>query len=305
MHADYKTYSQFLSEKFPDYGKIQKIGVSVGYSCPNRDGTIGRGGCAYCNNASFFPDYESKTEESYATHEDEIARTLELGKRFFARKYPAMKYLAYFQSYTNTHGASVDTLMRLYERAAKVEDVVGLVIGTRPDCVPDELLDKLAEMNSTVCPVLLEFGAESSHNSTLDAVNRCHHWETTVDAVHRAAERKLSVGLHFIMGLPGETRQMMLETVHRSVELPVETLKFHQLQIIEGTRFADMWRQNPDYFDLFTPEAYAALCREIISIVSPTGIAVERFVSQAPDNLLIAPRWGLKNYQFVNLLGKI
>lgn len=296
MPVSFKTYSDFLSEKFPGLGKIQKIGVSTGFSCPNRDGTIGKGGCAYCNNASFAPEY------SLHKPADRIAETLEKGKDFFKRKYPEMKYLAYFQSYTNTHGTSAAELMEIYRKACAVEDVVGLVIGTRPDCLPDELLALLAEMNRKECPVLMEFGAESSHNDTLEKINRCHTWETTVNAVLRCNEAGLSTGLHFIMGLPGESEEMMLETVRRASELPVETLKFHQLQIIKGTRFENIYHYTPEYFNLFTPERYADLCLKIIDLLSPTDIAVERFVSQAPEGMLVAPRWGLKNYQFTNLL---
>lgn len=297
MHTGYKTYSQFLAEKFPEHGKIQKIGVSIKSGCPNRDGTIGRGGCAYCNNASFTPDYQLGADSA-----GDIVRTLEKGKQFFARKYPEMSFLAYFQSYTNTHGASIDKLLEMYRSAAGVEGVIGVIIGTRPDCVGQDLLEELARINEKEFPVMLEFGAESSHNETLTAVNRCHTWETTVDTVSRCSQRGLSTGLHFIMGLPGETEDMMLETVRRAVSLPVDTLKFHQLQIIKGTRFAQIYQMNPEHFNLFTPESYAALCRKIIDIVAPTGIAIERFVSQAPDDLLIAPRWGLKNYQFAHLL---
>ena len=299
MPADYKTYSQFLAERFPGIGKIQKIGVTTGFSCPNRDGTIGTGGCAYCNNASFSPDYINT-----ANRDTDIVSTLEEGKAFFARKYPSMKFLAYFQSYTNTHGTSEAELMNIYREAASVKDVIGLIIGTRPDCVPDSLLDRLAEMNRNECQVMLEFGAESSHDATLMSVNRCHTWQTTIDAVNRATSRGLSVGLHFIMGLPGEDEGMMLQTVERAVKLPIHTLKFHQLQIIKGTRFAEVFSTTPEYFNLFTPETYAALCRKIIAKVSPTGIAIERFVSQAPENMLIAPIWGLKNYQFTNILNR-
>ena len=297
MPANYRTYSDFLSAKFPDCVKVQKIGVTTGYSCPNRDGTIGRGGCAYCNNDSFSPDYTRDSEKG-----QRIIEMLERGKKFFARKYPMMKYLAYFQSYTNTHGDSPQRLMNLYREAANVDDVVGLVIGTRPDCVPDDLLDLLAEMNSSICPVFLEFGAESTHDATLNAINRCHTWQTTRDAVERCSCRGLTSGLHFIMGLPGETENMMLESVREAVKLPIETLKFHQLQIIRNTRFEKEYAENPDKFELFTPERYANLCRRIISIVAPSGIAIERFVSQSPDDLLIAPRWGIKNYQFTNML---
>lgn len=295
MPYDYKTYSEYLAEKFPGQGKIQKIGITTGFSCPNRDGTIGRGGCAYCNNASFSPEYIGNAN---------LLTTLEKGKAFFARKYQNMKYLAYFQSYTNTHGASENTLLEMYRQAAAVEDVIGIVIGTRPDCLPDSLLEQLADINANEYPVILEFGAESSHNQTLEAVNRCHTWETTAATVLRVADKGISVGLHFIMGLPGETEDMMLETVRRAVELPIDTIKFHQLQIIRGTRFGNEYESHPEKFRLFNPEEYAALCRKIIDIVAPTGIAIERFVSQAPDELLIAPRWGLKNYQFAHLLDR-
>ena len=238
------------------------------------------------------------------TTPSQVAQMLEKGKKFFARKYPDMKYLAYFQSYTNTHGAPLEMLLDYYRKAATVEDVIGVIIGTRPDCVPNVLLDSLSEMGRDNFPVMLEFGAESSHNATLEAVNRCHTWETTVDAVSRAVSRGLSVGLHFIMGLPGETEEMMLHTVERAVSLPIDTIKFHQLQIIKGTRFAKEYEEYPDRFKLFSPEEYARLCRKIIDIVSPTGIAIERFVSQAPEGMLVAPRWDLKNYQFTNLLNK-
>ena len=293
-----------MAEKFPGLGKIQKIGVTIGNSCPNRDGTIGRGGCIYCNNASFSPSYINSSEYK-ANTVDKIKHTLEEGRNFFAGKYPRMKYLAYFQSYTNTHGADTETLVSFYTAAAETKDVVGIIIGTRPDCIPRDLLDALTRFNNEVCPVMIEFGAESSHDATLQTINRCHTWDTTVDAVTRCAEKGLSVGLHFIMGLPGETQQMMLETVRRAVKLPIDTLKFHQLQIIKDTPLARIYSQNPDYVELFTPSAYAALCTKIIEIVGPTGIAIERFVSQAPENLLVAPRWGLKNYQFTHLLNNL
>lgn len=194
--------------------------------------------------------------------------------------------------------------MAMYAEAASIPGVVGIIIGTRPDCVADSLLDRLGRMNREVCPVSLEFGAETSHDASLRRVNRGHAWADTVGAVRRAADRGLSVGLHFIMGLPGETRAMMLDTVHRAVVLPIDTIKFHQLQIIRHTPMAEEYAAHPERFDLFTPQSYANLCRDIIDIVNAAShpIAIERFVSQAPDNLLIAPRWGLKNYQFIALL---
>lgn len=289
MNPFYKDYSAFLAEHFD--GKMQKLTVDAGFTCPNRDGSLGRGGCIYCNNTSFSP--------STGHCRRSITEQLEDSKRFFSRKYPDMRYLAYFQSYTNTYGA-VSDLINLYTEALSVQNVEGIIIGTRPDCMPDDLLSALSDLNLTK-PIFIEYGAESSHNSTLQAVNRCHTWEQTVDSVMRTHQKGLSVGLHFILGLPGETRQMMLETVDRLNDLPVDSAKFHQLQIVRGTKLADEYLKNPSIVTLFEVDEYISLCAEIIRRLRP-DIAVERFVSQSPDNLLIAPRWGLKNYEFTNLL---
>ena len=293
MSRFYRDYADFLRDRFE--GKMQKITVDAGFSCPNRDGTIGRGGCVYCNNRSFSP----------LPARGGIAAQIEAGKAFFARKYPHMRYLAYFQSYTNTHGP-IDRLMELYREALAADGVDGLIIGTRPDCVADDLLRALASAGK---PVIMEYGAESSHNETLRTINRCHTWEQTVDAVERTAATGLPVGLHFIMGLPGETEEMMLQTVERAARLPISTLKFHQLQVISGTTLAKEFIQNGPTFrgrpiEIFSVEAYIDLCVKVVEIISRENpsIAIERFTSQAPAGMLIAPRWGLKNYQFANLL---
>lgn len=297
MGKFYKDYADFLAEHFE--GKMQKLTVNAGFGCPNRDGTIGRGGCAYCNNASFSPDLGAQGS---------VAAQLESGKLFFERKYPQMRYLAYFQSYTNTHGDRA-RLMELYREALGVEKVDGLIIGTRPDCVDDALLADLAAIGK---PVIMEYGAESSHDSTLAIVNRCHTWAQTVDAVRRTAAAGLSVGLHLIMGLPGETREMMLQTVERAAALPIDTLKLHQLQIIRNTALERETVTAPDGnmtfrgvpLRLFGVEEYIELCADVVSLLRRLNpaIAIERFTSQSPDSLLVAPRWGLKNYQFANLL---
>jgi radical SAM protein (TIGR01212 family) len=190
--------------------------------------------------------------------------------------------------------------MQLYREALAVDDVVGLIIGTRPDCMPDELLEGLKELNTTQ-PVFIEYGAESSHNRTLELINRCHTWEQTIDAVKRTADAGLHVGLHLIMGLPGETTEMMLETIDRINELPVQTIKLHQLQIIRGTKLARDIADGLYSVTDFTVEQYIDLCCEVIHRLRK-DIAIERFVSQSPANMLISPRWGLKNYQFTNLL---
>ncbi len=289
MAKPYRDFSDFLAEHFS--GKIQKISINAGFTCPNRDGTVGTGGCTYCNNQTFNP--------SYCTPTLTVTQQLEEGKRFFARKYPEMRYLAYFQAYTNTYG-DVERLRALYEEALAVDGVVGLIIGTRPDCMPDVLLDYLESL-SRRCFVLVEYGAETSHNSTLALINRCHTWEQTVDAVTRTVARGIHVGLHFIMGLPGETVDMMLQSVDALSRLPVDTVKFHQLQIIRGTRLARDIEKGLYDVPRMTVEEYIDLCAKIVRRINP-AIAIERFTSQSPEELLIYPKWGLKNYQFVNLL---
>lgn len=284
-------FAGFISAYLP--GKIQKITVNAGLTCPNRDGSKGTGGCIYCNNMSFSPGYT-------ATHLP-VATQLAKGKEFFARKYPAMKYLAYFQSYTSTHG-DIDTILDMYSEALNVPDILGLVIGTRPDCMPQRLLNALAEINRDRF-VMIEYGAESANDSTLQLINRCHSWSDTADAVRRTATAGIPVGLHLIMGLPGENRADMLHTIDEVNDLPVDIIKCHQLQLIRGTRLASDVQNGTIQISHFTVEEYIDLCCDIIQRLRP-GIAIERFVSQSPDNLLISPRWGLKNYQFTDLLRK-
>lgn len=284
----YRDFADFLAGHFST--KVQKIAVNAGFTCPNRDGTKGRGGCTYCNNQSFNP--------AYCAPALSVAEQLEKGKAFFGRKYPQMKYLAYFQAYTNTHSSDIDRLMALYEEALAVDGVVGLIIGTRPDCMPQQLLDRLAALPAWV---MVEYGAESACDATLGCVNRCHTWADTVDAVTRTHAAGIPVGLHLIMGLPGEDEQTMLRTIDCVNALPVDTVKIHQLQLIRGTRMARDIEEGLYDITRFTPGQYAALCVKILRRLRP-GIAVERFVSQSLPELLIYPRWNLKNYQFANLL---
>lgn len=289
----YRDYSAFLSEHFD--GKVQKISVDAGLSCPNRDGTISTGGCTYCNNATFSPGY-------CGAHLS-VEEQLEKGVLFFGRKYSTMRYIAYFQSYTGTHG-DVGKLLDMYTRALSYEGVDGLIVGTRPDCVADGLLDAVARLRDLTGKfIMFEFGAESSHDQTLAAVNRCHTWAQTVDAVCRTKARGLFVGLHFINGLPGESRQMMLETVEAVNRLDIDTVKFHQLQIVRGTHLARQWQAGEVKLHQFTLDEYIGHCADIVARLR-SDIAIERFTSQSPDELLISPRWGVKNYQFVNLLNK-
>lgn len=291
MNRFYQDYSEYLAQIFPGV-KVQKLSIDAGFSCPNRDGTIGRGGCAYCNVNSFAPGYCNPL--------DPVAVQIEKGKAFFARKYPEMKFLAYFQAYTGTHETDILRLVTLYEEALAQPDVVGLVIGTRPDCLTAALLNELKRINSQ-SPVFVEIGAETSHDRTLLAINRGHTWQAVEEAVKQCAANGLHVGLHLIAGLPGETDNDVLLTVEKAVQLPIETLKLHQLQIVKETRFAADYESNPAAFPLYSPESYMELCRKIIAIV-PRRVAIERFVSSSPAELLIAPKWGIKNHVFTDRL---
>lgn len=291
-HQLYKDFPTFLRQIFPY--KVQKISLNAGFTCPNRDGTRGWGGCTYCNNQTFNPEY-CRTEKSITTQ-------LEEGKRFFAHKYPEMKYLAYFQAYTNTY-AELEGLKRKYEEALSVDDVVGLVIGTRPDCMPEDLLHYLEELNRRTF-LMVEYGIESTCNETLQRINRGHTYEDTVEAVRRTAACGISTGGHIILGLPGETHDSMVAQAGILSELPLSTLKIHQLQLIRGTRMAHQYDENPADFHLFTDvDEYIDLVIDYVEHLRPE-LVLERFVSQSPKDLLIAPDWGLKNYEFVARLQK-
>lgn len=285
----YTDFSVFLKSYFDV--KVQKLSVHAGFSCPNRDGRLGYGGCTYCNNQTFNP--------AYCGGRDSVAAQLEAGKRFFSRKYPQMMYLAYFQAYTNTY-AELPRLRELYEEALGVEGVIGLVIGTRPDCVSDELLDYLAELHRKAF-VLVEYGMETTSDEVLKRINRGHTYACAAEAVRCTALRGIPVGAHLIMGLPGLTAEQMARQALALSELPLNTLKLHQLQIVRGTVMAKEYKAFPERFHLFSPEEYAELIVDFLEYLRPE-IAVERFVSQSPKELLLAPDWGLKNYEFVNLV---
>ena len=284
-----------MQEIFPGL-KVQKLSVDAGFTCPNRDGSIGTGGCIYCNNSSFTP--------RYCNPEDSVTEQLQKGKAFFRRKYPEMKYLAYFQSYTNTFGRSCEDLLSMYRRAAEEEDVVGVIIGTRPDCLPDKLIEDLSELNERT-PVIIEIGAETSFDETLRLINRNHTWQDVKDAVERLNSKGIRCGLHLIAGLPGESDAEVLQTIERACALPIESIKMHQLQVIKDTILHRKMTKGEIEVHPYSLEEYLDLCVRIVGIV-PSHICIERFLSSSPPEMVVAPKWGLKNYQFVNLLvGKL
>ena len=287
----YNEYGPWMAQRMGC--KVQKISINAGFTCPNRDGTVGTGGCTYCNNQTFNPAY-CETQKG-------VTQQLEEGKLFFRRKYPTMKYLAYFQAYTNTYG-SLDLLRAKYEEALRVPDVVGLVIGTRPDCMPDPLLDYLEELNRQHT-VIVEYGVESIYDRTLQRINRGHTQAQSVDAIRRTAARGIPVGIHVILGLPGESNEMILNEAKVLSGLPITTLKLHQIQLIKGTHMAEEYAECPADFHLFSVDEYIDLVIEFICLLRP-DIVLERFVSQSPASLLATPGWGLKNYEFTEKLRK-
>ncbi|MDR0796120.1 MAG: TIGR01212 family radical SAM protein [Tannerella sp.] len=287
----YCDYGEYLKKRFPF--KVQKISINAGFTCPNRDGTIGTEGCSYCNNQTFNP--------SYCRPESSISDQLREGIRFFSHKYPDMKYLAYFQAYTNTY-APLDTLKQKYEEALSFPQVAGLVIGTRPDCMPEDLLDYLSGLAQTVY-VQIEYGIESMSDVTLLRINRGHTVQQSIDAIRRTSERGISVGAHLILGLPGESREQILSHAGQISVLPIDILKIHQLQIVRHTAMEQEFLAHPERFRLYTPSEFAALVVDFLERLNP-HIAIDRFISQSPKELLIAPDWGLKNFEFTALVNK-
>lgn len=285
----YKDYSHWIREQFPF--RVQKISVDAAFSCPNRDGRLSLGGCTFCDNKTFNP--------SYCDRGKSITQQLEEGKAFFAKKYPEMKYLAYFQAYSNTY-APLEELKRKYEEALAVDDVVGLVIGTRPDCVSDEALDYLQQLNQRTF-LIVEYGIESANDNTLRCINRGHTFDCSRQAIIKAHQRGIITCGHIILGLPGEDEEEMLHQASTISQLPLDILKLHQLQIIKGTPLAKEYEAHP--FHVFSAEEYVNLVIRYVSQLR-NDLVLERFVSQSPPNMVIAPKWGLKNHEFTDLLNK-
>lgn len=291
MNPFYTDYSEYLGRFFPGR-KVQKISVNIGSGCPNRDGTIGRGGCIYCNNTSFTP--------AYCFSDKSVAEQIDEGKRFFGRKYPDMDYLAYFQSYTNTYRLRPEELRKIYAEALSCERIAGIIVGTRPDCLPDEVICMLSDLNKTA-PVFVELGVESMHDRTLSLINRGHTADASTDAITRLASAGIHTGVHLIAGLPGENDEDVMESVKRICTLPVESIKMHHLQVLRGTSLHRMWEKGEISVRTYTVGEYLDLCVRVIETV-PRSIAIERFLASAPPGLVVSPRWGLKNHEFTNLL---
>ncbi len=288
----YNDFSSHFKKLFSE--RVQKISIDAGFTCPNRDGTKYVGGCTYCNNESFNP--------FYTTPNKIIKQQLAEGIAFFSPKYKTQQYLAYFQAYSNTYG-KVSDLKKMYEEALSVPQVIGLVIATRPDCVNEEIIAMLENFAKQYY-VVLEFGVESCNDETLKKINRGHTFNETINALNISSSRGIHVGIHLILGLPGDSYENIKEQAKIISQLPFETLKLHQLQIIKKTKMAKEFEINPEHFKLYTAEEYINLVVDFVELLNP-AIIIERFISESPMNMIIAPNWGgLKNFEIVNKIEK-
>lgn len=293
MEKRYNSYVGYFKERYGE--RLQKIVIDAGFSCPNRDGSLGTGGCTYCDNAAFHPSYSSPDKS--------IKWQIDEGIEFHRRRYrTASQYLAYFQPYSNTH-APLSDLKRLYGEALSHPDVAGIVIGTRPDCVDDEKLDYLAELSREKI-VIVEYGIESVYDKTLRRINRCHTYGQSIEAVRKSAERGLMTGAHFIFGLPGESKEEMMAVAHEVNKLPIHSAKFHQLQIIKGTPMEKEFQDHPEDFVRFSLDEYIDFFVDFLELLRP-DIYIERFAGEVPPRFIKESPWGsVRNTELLRLLEK-
>ena len=306
MDKRYNSYVGYFREKYGT--RLQKLVIDAGFSCPNRDGTVGTGGCAYCDNAAFHP--------GYSTPGKSITQQLDEGIEFHKVRYRrASDYLAYFQAYSNTYG-SVDMLRRVYSEALSHPEVAGIVIGTRPDCIDEKKLDLLEELRDTPLAALpdgterhfktpivqIEYGIESCYDSTLRHIGRGHDFDCARKAVEMTAARGFDVGAHFILGLPLETRDMLLSQCSLINEMPLHSVKFHQLQLVKGTRMETEAKEHPERFLDWDLDEYLDLIVDILERLRP-DLYIERVAGEVPPRFVEKTRWGLiRNFQILHLL---
>ena len=287
----YNAYSNYFKKHFG--GRVQKLSIDAGFTCPNRDGSKSVGGCTFCNNDAFNP--------SYCQPSKSITQQLDEGIEFHEWRYKkSCEYLAYFQAYSNTYGP-LDKMQRLYSEALSHPKVIGLVIGTRPDCIDPQKLDYLQQLSKDYY-ITVEYGIESCSDKTLKTINRGHDFQTTVEAIKATAERGLHVGGHLIFGLPGESREEMLAQARILSGLPLHSLKFHQLQIVKGTRMEKEYAQCPEDFVRFSLEEYLDFFVNMLERLRP-DLFIERFVGEVPPRFVNETPWGLiRNVELLRLL---
>ncbi len=277
----FNTYSNYFKKIFGE--RVQKVTIDAGFTCPNRDGTKGWGGCTYCNNKAFNP--------SYCNPEKSVRQQIEEGIEFHRKRYRrADKYLAYFQAFSNTY-ASVEKLQEIYNQALEFPQIKGLVIGTRPDCIDDEKLNYFASLSGKYY-IMIEYGIETVYNPTLERINRGHSVEDSILAIEKTAARGIKTGAHIIFGLPGETKEDMLKEAPVLSQLPLDTVKFHQLQIIRDTQLADEYKKRSADFKMFEMEEYIDFVIQFIERLNPDFV-IERLSGEVPPWFLAGPGWGL------------
>jgi radical SAM protein (TIGR01212 family) len=284
--SDYvNTFGQAMKRRHGQ--RVHKLALNASFTCPNRDGSKGRGGCTFCNNVSFSPN---------ARQPEPLAQQIAAGREVVRRRTGARKYIAYFQAYTNTY-AEIETLQALYDDALRQTDVIGLSVGTRPDCVPDAVLDLLCRYRDQGQEIWLELGLQSAFDETLERVNRGHGWTEYEDATRRAHARGLSVCTHLIAGLPGERPAHTLESLARVLELGAEGLKLHPLHVVKGTALANEWRRGE--YQPLTREEYIELAADVVE-ASPPELIFHRLTGTAQQNLLLAPDWCSEKWSVLN-----
>jgi uncharacterized protein len=289
----FNSYAEYFKREFG--GRIQKLAIDAGFTCPNRDGTQGRNGCTYCDNDAFNPSY---------CHPEKSVRTqIEEGIEFHARRYRrASRYLAYFQPYSNTY-APLEKLKEIYSQAFEFPEIAGLVIGTRPDCIDEEKLDYFRQLSSSYY-IMLEYGIESCYNKTLERINRGHTFEDAVTAIQMTTQYGIKTGAHMIFGLPGETKDDMMNEAAILSDLPIHNIKFHQLQIIKGTRMAEEYKAKSEDFVKFSLDDYVEFIIDFVEKLNPAFV-IERLAGEVPPRYLEGPGWGLiRNDQILDRIEK-
>jgi len=265
-------------------GRVQKVSIAAGFTCPNRDGLLGTGGCTFCNNASFTPGYLDRRQS--------ITEQIDAGLLFLQRRYPGtQRYIAYFQSYSNTYG-EFERLRACYAEALAHPQISGLAIGTRPDCLPEQVLTYLAELAREHI-IELEIGVESCSDAALARVNRGHDFAASVDAIQRAAAHGLEVTAHMMLGLPGESHASMLDGARQLSALPIQAIKLHQLQLVRGTALAREWQRDPAAVPLLDEAACLGLLADFIERLSPR-VLLQRLGSEVPPSMKLAPEWNVR-----------
>ena len=289
----FNAYADYFKKIFGQ--RVQKVTIDAGFTCPNRDGSISLGGCTYCNNQAFNP--------SYCNPEKSIAQQIEEGIEFHEKRYRrSNNFLAYFQAFSNTH-APLETLKTIYNQALEQEGIVGLVIGTRPDCIDDEKLEYFAKLAQNHY-IIIEYGVESCSNETLQRINRGHDFEKAVEAIEKTHRAGVHTGAHFIFGLPGESISDWMQWTQVISRLPLDTIKFHQLQIIKETPMAALFHEKPELFHAFPLPEYIEFMIDFLERLNP-NLIIERFAGEVPPRFLEHALWGLiRNDQILQKIEK-